>query len=173
MKTLALLLLVAACGAHHGRTSSEEAESFSCRDRFISYTAALGRGAEHGVQMDCKDAGPRIKRWRTAADGKHDEDTRSIEPGAFEKVWTEVAGTGWENLHDCANGTLDKGDPVYTYVVVDDQSKATFKCQTREVPYPYNDLTDPLDLTANQGQSQLGDDEPADAKALDKKDKQK
>lgn len=172
MKTLALFLFVAACGAHHGNTSSEEAD-FSCRDRFVSYTATFGAGAEHGVQMDCKDAGPRIKRWRTRRDGKHDEDTRSIDPAAFEKVWAQVAGTGWENLHDCANGTMDKGDPVYAFVVVDDQNKATFKCLTRDVPYPYNDFTTPLDLAANQGQPQLGDDEPEDAKALDQKDKQK
>lgn len=41
------------------------------------------------------------------------------------------------------------------------------------MPYPYNDITDPLDLLSQQGRSQLGDDEPADAKALDKKDKQR
>ena len=173
MKTLALFLFVAACGAHHGNTNTAEGESFSCRDRFVSYTAALGGGAERGVQMDCKDAGPRIKRWRITRDGKHDEDTRSLDPPAFEKVWAEVDGTGWPNLHDCANGTMDKGDPVYAWVIVDDQNKSTFKCQTREVPYPYHDLTDPLDLMANQGQKQLGDDEPADAKALDEKDKQR
>jgi hypothetical protein len=174
MKTPALLLITAlpACGAHHAHTS-DEAEGFTCRDRFVSYVAALGGGAEHGVAMDCKDAGPRIKRWRVRRDGHRDEDTRSIEPGAFEKVWAQVDGTGWPNMHDCDNGTRDKGDPVYTFVVVDDQNKATFKCETREVPYPYHDLTDPLDLTANQGQPQLGDDEPAEAKALDAKDKQK
>jgi hypothetical protein len=40
------------------------------------------------------------------------------------------------------------------------------------MPYPYNDISDPLDMLANSGK-QLGDDEPADAKALDKKDKQR
>ncbi|HEY3803226.1 MAG TPA: hypothetical protein VGL61_11495 [Kofleriaceae bacterium] len=173
MKRFVLAFLVAGCGgAHHGSTTSE-AESFNCRDRSVSYMATFGGGAETGVQMDCKDAGPRIKRWKTDKAGVHKEDTRSIEPATFEKVWTQVDGTGWQNLHDCANGSLGKNDPVYTFDIKDDQNKASFTCQTVEMPYPYNDLTNPLDLAANQGQKQLGDDEPADLKALDEKDKQK
>jgi hypothetical protein len=172
MKRIALAFLVAACGAHHGSTTSE-AESFNCRDRSVSYMATMGGGAETGVQMDCKDAGPRIKRWKTDKAGAHKEDTRSIEPATFEKVWAQIDGTGWQNLHDCANGSLGKNDPVYTFDIKDDQNKASFQCQTVEMPYPYNDLTDPLDLAANQGQKQLGDDEPADMKALDEKDKQR
>jgi hypothetical protein len=41
------------------------------------------------------------------------------------------------------------------------------------VPYPYFDITNALDQVAMEGAKQLGDDEPADMKALDKKDKQK
>jgi hypothetical protein len=167
------LFLLAACGGHHGHTSSSEADSFNCHDRSVSYMATMGGGAEVGVQMDCKAAGPRIKRWTTDKAGQHKEDTRSLDPAAFEKVWAQVDGTGWANLHDCTNGSLGKADPVYTFDVKDDQNTASFQCQTREMPYPYNDISDPLNLAANQGQSQLGDDEPADAKALDAKDRQK
>jgi hypothetical protein len=173
MKRFTFLFVVAAgCGAHHGRASSE-AEAFTCHDRSASYMATFGGGAESGVLMDCKDAGPRIKRWRTDKAGAHQEDARSITPAAFEKVWAQVDGTGWPNLHDCANGSMGKTDPVYTFDIKDDQNQASFQCQTRDVPYPYNDITNPLDLAANQGQQQLGDDEPADVKALDEKAKQK
>ena len=94
-------------------------------------------------------------------------------PGEFDKVWREVDGTGWPNLRDCTNGSLEKRDPVYVFDIKDDTNTASFSCQTREVPYPYFDITNALDLAASQGRTQLGDDEPADAKALGKKDKQK
>ena len=123
--------------------------------------------------IDCADAGPRIKRWRTDHQGHRQEDAHPITPADFDKVWREIDGTGWPNLHDCANGSLAKSDPVYQFDIKDDQNQASFSCQTREMPYPYNDITDPLDMEASQGGKQLGDDEPADAKALDKKAKTK
>jgi hypothetical protein len=172
MKRFVTISLLVACGGHHNETSSETM-SFNCHDRSASYMATMGGGSERGVLMDCKEAGPRIKRWITDKNGAHKEDTRSIDPGAFEKVWAQVDGTGWPNLRDCANGTGGKTDPVYTFDIKDDQNTVSFQCQTREMPYPYHDISDPLNLTANQGQPQLGDDEPADAKALDKKDMQK
>ena len=52
---------------------------------------------------------------------------------------------------DCTNGTLEKRDPVYQFDVKDDENKASFSCQTREVPYPYNDIIDPLDLARAAG----------------------
>ena len=172
--TWVLIAVVAtACGGAQ-RRANEEQQNFLCKDRYASYVATGHiSGDELGVQMDCAEAGPRIKRWRTDRQGKHEEDAHPITPNDFDRAWKEIAGTGWENLHDCTNGSLEKRDPVYTFDIKDDENQATFACQTREVPYPYNDITDALDLTAAQGGKQLGDDEPADAKALDKKDKQK
>lgn len=165
------LLAVAACG---GAQRGGEQVSFACKERSASYLAVKHiSGDEIGVVMDCSAAGPRIKRWRQDKHGKRDEDTRAISPTEFDKTWSEIAGTGWENLKDCGNGSLDKHDPVYTFDIKDDQNKASFSCQTRDVPYPYFDITNALDLAANQGRKQLGDDEPAEAKALDKKDKQR
>lgn len=162
-----------ACGGAQKR-ADEEAMNFNCRDRIASYVASKHIGGDElGVLMDCAEAGPRIKRWRTDKQGKRDEDTHALSPADFDKTWKEIDGTGWENLKDCTNGSLEDRDPVYVFDVKDDQHKATFQCQTREVPYPYNDITDVLDLMAAQGQGQLGDDEPADAKALDHKDKQR
>ena len=173
MRSLLLLALLG-CGHAQKEQIENEKQSFQCRQRIVSYIAAhhMG-GSEIGVQMDCAEAGPRIKRWRTDKQGVRQEDAHSLTPGEFNTVWREVDGTGWPNLKDCGNGTMGKQDPVYVFDIKDDQNKASFQCQTRVMPYPYNDITDPLDLAANQGRNQLRDDEPADAKALDKKDKQK
>ena len=172
MKHIILLVGVVACGGGKPRID-REAFNFQCKDRSVSYMASKHiAGDELGVQMDCAEAGPRIKRWTTQKDGTHREDAHSISPDEFERVWKEVDGTGWPNLKDCENGSLEKSDPVYTFDIKDDQNTASFSCQSREMPYPYNDITDPLDLAANKN-GQLGDDEPADAKALDKKDKQR
>jgi len=169
-----LLLAVLGCGHAQREQIENEKQSFQCRQRIVSYIAAhhMG-GSEIGVQMDCTEAGPRIKRWRTDKLGKRQDDTHSITPGEFEKVWKEIDGTGWPNLHDCQDGSLEKSDPVYQFDIKDDQSSASFSCQARDMPYPYNDITQPLDMLSQEGRKQLGDDEPADAKALDKKDKQR
>jgi hypothetical protein len=172
MKHFALILLVlGACGANRKQQAEAESTGFHCRDRYVSYMVVKDiSGAERGVQMDCAN-GPRIKRWRTDKQGKRDEDDHPINPVLFDETWREVDGTGWPNLRDCSNGSLEKTDPVYQFSVKDDTNSATFECQTREVPFPYFDITQPLDKAANKGKAQLGDDEPADAKALDKKDK--
>jgi hypothetical protein len=168
-----VLTTLVACGGAQKRANEEQVQ-FDCHGRAASYVATGHiSGDEIGVLMDCADAGPRIKRWRTDKQGKHEEDAHALAPGDFNKAWTEINGTGWENLKDCGNGSLEKRDPVYVFDIKDDENTATFQCQTREVPYPYNDITDALDLLASQGRGHLGDDEPADAKALDKKDKQK
>ena len=86
-------------------------------------------------------------------------------------MWREIDGTGWPNLKDCGNGTGGKQDPIYTFDIKDDQNKSSFQCQSREMPYPYNTIVDPLDMQSQKGGKQLGDDEPADLKALDKKKK--
>lgn len=173
MKLVVSLVLVAACGGTHAQVEAEK-EPFLCKERSVSYMATKHiSGDEIGVVMDCKDAGPRIKRWRTDKLGKREEDEHPITPSEFDKTWKEIDGTGWPNLHDCGNGTLGKSDPVYVFDIKDDQNTASFQCQTTTVPYPYNDITDPLDLLSQQGRKQLGDDEPSEAKALDKKDKQR
>jgi len=173
VKTLAIVVVVAACGGRqHGEGSG--GGDFMCKERSVSYMATKHiSGDEVGVLMDCAEKGPRIKRWRQDKQGKRDEDVRFITPKDFDKTWGEIAGTGWENLKDCPNGTLGKSDPVYVFDIKDDQNKASFQCQSQSMPYPYNDIVDPLDLAAQVGRRQLGDDEPTDAKALDHKDKQK
>lgn len=169
----AVALLGFGCGGNRARLEAES-ERFSCKQRAVSYVASKHIGCDElGVLMDCHERGPRIIRWCTDKLGNRKEDSRSITPGEFDATWREIDATGWQNLRDCANGSLEPSDPVYVFDVKDDQHKSSFQCQTRVMPFPYNDITDPLDLAANQGRKQLRDDEPRDAKALDKKDKQR
>jgi hypothetical protein len=173
MKTVVLLAVVVACGGTKAQVKREQ-QAFNCKDRMASYVVVGDiSGDERGVQLDCAEAGPRIKRWKTDKKGTHQEDARNVTPAQFDAAWTQVQGTGWENLHDCTNGSLEKRDPVFQFDIKDDENKGSFSCQTREVPYPYFDITNALDQLAMEGGKQLGDDEPADMKALDKKDKQK
>jgi len=144
-----------------------------CHDRIASYVAVHHMAGELGVQMDCAEAGPRIKRWKTDRDGSREDDARSLTPGEFDRAWNEIDGTGWPNLKDCGNGTAGKQDPVYTFDIKDDQNQATFACQSREMPYPYDAIVNPLDSAAAAGRKQLGDDEPKELKELDKKKRPK
>lgn len=170
---LVAIALVSACGSRQ-KQAAEEAQDFDCKDRIVSYIAtnALG-GSELGVQMDCQEAGPRIKRWRIDRQGNRLEDTRGVTPGEFDDVWRQIDGSGWAYLKDCGNGTSGEKDPIYVFDVKDDQQKATFQCQSQSMPYPYNTIVDPLDVLANAKTGQLGDPEPEDLKKYDKKDKQK
>lgn len=168
----AMMTLAVACGGTRAHVG--DGERFTCKQRSASYVATKHISCDElGVLIDCHERGPRIVRWCTDKLGTRQEDSRAISPDAFETVWREIEATGWQNLRDCANGSLEKTDPVYVFDVKDDQHKASFQCQTRVVPFPYNNITDPLDLAANQGRKQLRDDEPPEAKALDHKDKQR
>jgi hypothetical protein len=148
--SIATSVACASCGGNQKHASDED--QFACRDRSASYLATKTMaGDEIGVQIDCAQAGPRITRWHTDKTGKRDEDTHVLSPGQFDKIWSEIDGTGWPNMHDCENGDGGKRDPVYVFNIQDDTNKASFSCQTRVMPYPYNDITDPLDLAAQQG----------------------
>ncbi|MBA2538003.1 MAG: hypothetical protein H0V17_00080 [Deltaproteobacteria bacterium] len=165
----AWLVVLTACGPSARDLAMRESVDFRCRDRLASYVATKHMGGEEiGVQMDCVERGPRIKRWRMDRQGKRVNDEHSMSPTEFDSVWRELDGTGWPNLRDCGNGTGGKQDPIYTFDIKDDTNKATFQCQSRTMPYPYNSIVDPLDVAAQRDQKQLGDDEPADLKALEK-----
>jgi hypothetical protein len=170
MRSAWLLAAGVACGGGAREQARREAQDFLCKSRIASYTASHHMGGDEiGVQMDCAEAGPRVKRWRTDREGKREEDQHPITPGEFDTVWNQIQGAGWENMGDCTNGTAGKQDPIYTFDIKDDQNQKTFQCQSQAMPYPYNTIVDPLDAVAQKGRAQLGDDEPADLKALDKK----
>jgi len=173
-RLLLLALLAVGCGAGARERARSEAVDFKCRDRIASYIATHHMGGDEiGVQMDCAEAGPRIKRWRSDKQGKRIADEHPLSPVEFDSVWRDLDGTGWPNLKDCGNGTGGKQDPIYTFDIKDDQNTASFQCQSRTMPYPYNSIVDPMDVAAQRDRKQLGDDEPADLKALEKKQNQK
>nr|HEX4317437.1 hypothetical protein [Kofleriaceae bacterium] len=147
----AVAVTTAAC-AHKAQVTSDEGQSFDCRARTIAYVAAHTMGAaEIGVEMSCAN-GPSLKHWRVdEKTSKRDEQSRPMTPAEFDKVWAQVAGTGWENLKDCTNGDGGKSAPLYQFDVKDDQNTASFSCQSLRLPYPYNDLADPLDAAVQGG----------------------
>ncbi len=174
MRSLVLVALLGCGHGQHGGGETAEGQRFDCKARSVSYMVTHGMGAsEVGVQMDCADKGPRILRWRTDKAGTRQEDSRSLAPSEFDEIWNQVEGTGWENLKDCTNGTGGKQDPVFTFDVKDDQNTASFACTTKTVPTPYSAIVNPLDVAAQQGKGQLGDDEPQEMKDLEKKQKGK
>ena len=166
-RPLSGLLILGACGARQ-RQADEEKVSFDCKERLVSYVATrhLG-GDEVGVQMDCGEVGPRIKRWRMDKTGARVEDARSMTPVEFDNVWRQIDGVGWQYLKNCDNGTNGDNDPIYVFDVKDDQAKGTFQCQSQSMPYPYNSIVDPLDVAAQKDRGQLGDPEPQELKDLD------
>ncbi len=167
MRRLALVLLVA-CGGHKP-VESAPANPFVCRDRLASYVATGHlSGDEIGVEIDCAQVGPRIKRWRSDKAGTRQDDAHSLTPQQFDDLWNEIDATGWQNLKNCKNGSNDKHDPIWVFDVKDDQNKASFECQARVAPSPYNAIVDPLDLAANRGTHQLGDEDPLATKKANK-----
>ena len=139
MRSLLLVILAfswhAGCGASARERAQREAHDFQCHDRYIAYVATHHMGGDEvGVQMDCADKGPHIRRWRMDKQGKKVEDDRAISPVDFDTAWKEIEGTGWPNLKDCGNGSGGKQDPIYTFDVKDDQNKASFQCQSQTMP---------------------------------------
>jgi hypothetical protein len=168
------LVIAGGCGGAQRAQVAREAQTFDCRKRIASYVVAHHMaGDELGVQIDCAEAGPRIKRWRTDVAGNRDEDAHSLTPGEFENVWKEIDATGWPNLRDCTNGTAGSRDPIYMFDIKDDENQASFQCQSQSMPFPYNNIVDPLDFAAQSGRGQFGNDEPAELKARDAKARQK
>ena len=155
-------LVLAACGGAPKAAPHRDA-SFACNQRAASYTISGHiSGDELGVLIDCDGPnGTRILRWKVDKKGTRVEDAHALTSGEFDKLWTKLEGTGWRNLKDCPAGG-GKSEPVYTFDLKDDTDKMSFSCQARQLPYPYNDLVDPLDLAASQGRGQLGGDRGGD-----------
>jgi hypothetical protein len=169
MRLVGALLVVTACGGYRDQIEREKV-SFHCGKRVASYTAIHHMsGDEAGVEIDCAAAGPRLRRWKVDKAGTRVEDSRSMTPVEFDKLWTEIDGVGWRYMSDCTNGSGNKRDPVYTFDFKDETDQKSFSCQAPRMPFPYNGIVDPLDFAAFKGRKQLGDDEPAEAKELDKK----
>ncbi|HVK75540.1 MAG TPA: hypothetical protein VM734_19555 [Kofleriaceae bacterium] len=144
----AALAAATACGNPHKDTLAQNAD-FDCRDRVASYVV-MGSlaAAEVGVQVDCAEQGPRVRRWTVERDGTRDEYEGSLGVHEFDVLWSKIDGAGWRYLKDC-DGTGQPSDPVYTFDVKDWNGSATFSCTNAgPLPYPYNTLVDELDFKA-------------------------
>jgi len=138
-----------ACGGRQHGGGDDDGRLFNCKERQAEYIVVGSlAGEELGVALDCESAGPRVRRWRVQKDGTRDDAAKSLTPGEFDDVWGRINDTGWHNLHDCP-GATKSGDPVYTFDVKNDQTKASFSCSGRgRLPFPYQPLVDELDQAA-------------------------
>jgi hypothetical protein len=144
---ISAIILAAACGGQqHG--GGEDLSLFNCRGRSAEYIVVGSMaGEELGIALDCKDAGPRVRRWRVGHDGTRDDQAKSVTPQEFDDTWARLQDSGWGNLHDC--GKAKSGDPVYTFDVKDENNANSFSCSGRgDLPFPYSVLVNELDQIA-------------------------
>ena len=166
--------MLAACGGTK-RASAARAAGVRLQgpDRRATWSSHDISGDERGVQIDCAEAGPRIKRWKTDKNGTRQEDARALTPGEFDNAWQEVDGHGLgepQGLHErhrSRSATRSTSSTSRT-------TRTRRRSRARRARCPTRTSTSRTRSTCSawQGVKQLGDDEPADAKALDKKDKQ-
>ncbi|MEZ4401790.1 MAG: hypothetical protein R3B06_17310 [Kofleriaceae bacterium] len=158
-------VVVVGCG-NPNRAELAANRQFDCRDRSASYVVVGSLVAnELGVQLDCRDAGPRLLRWTVDRDGTRDEQTFSLGVREFDRLWDKIDGSGWHYLRDC-DGTGGAADPIYNFDVTDWNGTGSYACQTAgELPFPYNVVVDQLDLAAAEhapaaGSNRKADDDP-------------
>jgi len=153
---LAFLLATAAVAclgprgaADRSSLSDDEIETFACNERRASYMVAGGfAAAELGVQMECAHGGPSLTQWTVDDDGRREQARTPLGLGVFDDTWRTLEDAGWRNLHDCvARGAADDA-PAYAFDISDDDTSASFACQGKQLPFPYDRLVDALDRAA-------------------------
>ena len=145
---------------------TREQQPFNCKDRIASYIASSHMGGDElGVQMDCAEAGPRIKRWRTDktghAPGRHAPDDAAASSTRCGARSTAPAGRTCKRLHERharASATRSTCSTSRTTRTRRRSSARRARCPTRTTTSSTRSTCSP-----RKGQGQLGDDEPADA----------
>ncbi|HEU5055705.1 MAG TPA: hypothetical protein VFU21_04245 [Kofleriaceae bacterium] len=162
----ALAALASACGsqAPRRRAPGENAE-FECRGRRAEYMVVGGFVApEAGISMICDNDRPMLTVWRVDQGQSRSERDHALSAGQFDDTWEKIDSTGWRYLDkECPGSTAQKKvkkgrapDPLYTIDVGDAQVSASFTCGAKELPFPYNQMVNELDLLA-AGFAQAGD----------------
>ena len=157
-RILAVLLLGAACGGPQVKSRRAAAEEgFECRGRRAEYTIVGGFVApEAGISLVCDGDRPNLIVWRVETGDQRSEQNHPITALQFEETWEKLDSTGWRYLDkECPGSTVKakrkKGrapDPIYTMDVSDRGTSASITCGGVELPFPYNQLVNELDLLA-------------------------
>ncbi len=165
-RLIALLVLAAGCGPSSPRRRAPgENVDFECRGRRAEYMVVGGFVApEAGVSMVCDNDRPMLTVWRVDQGESRSEKDHPMSPGQFDDTWEKIDSTGWRYLDkECPGSTARKkprkgqaADPLYTIDVGDHGTSSSFTCGARELPFPYNQLVNELDLQA-AGFEQSGD----------------
>ena len=144
----AIAVALAGCGGKTAPKESEYNKNFACKDRQVAYIATnVFAGPQVGVVVDCAERGPRIKRWVVIDEngGKKTGD-KSLTAIEFDELWEKIESTGWRNLSDCENPNAAEGDPAYRYRISDAEQTVNLACAGNELPFPFNRMTNELDL---------------------------
>jgi hypothetical protein len=165
-RLIALVVVAAGCGPSTPRRRAPgENVDFECRGRRAEYMVVGGFVApEAGVSMVCDNDRPMLTVWRVDQGESRSEKDHAMSPGQFEDTWDKIDSTGWRYLDkECPGSTARKkprkgqaADPLYTIDVGDHGTSSSFTCGARELPFPYNQLVNELDLQA-AGFEQSGD----------------
>lgn len=165
-RLIVIVLVAAACGSSTPRRRAPgENVEFECRSRRAEYMVVGGFVApEAGVSMVCDNDRPMLTVWRVDQGESRSEKDHAISPGQFEDTWEKIDSTGWRYLEkECPGSTAQKkpkkgrvADPLYTIDVGDHALTVNFTCGAKELPFPYNQLVNELDLLA-AGFEQSGD----------------
>jgi hypothetical protein len=163
---LLVAALAAACGSSTPRRrAAGSSEEFECLGRRAEYMVVGGFVApEAGISMVCDNDRPMLTVWRVDQGGSRSEHDHPLSPGQFDDTWEKVDSTGWRYLDkECPGSTASskpkKGraaDPLYTIDVSASKVSSSFVCGAKELPFPYNQLVNELDLLA-AGFDQAGD----------------
>jgi hypothetical protein len=162
----AAALMAVACGpSTPRRRAAGSSADFECRGRRAEYMVVGGFVApEAGISMICDHERPMLTVWRVDQGESRSERDHPLSPGQFDDTWEKIDSTGWRYLDkDCPGSTAQKKvkkgrapDPLYTIDVGDHSVNASFTCGAKELPFPYNQLVNELDLLA-AGFAQAGD----------------
>ena len=158
--------LAAACGSSTPRRRAPgENSEFECLGRRAEYMVVGGFVApEAGISMICDNDRPMLTVWRVDAGGSRSEHDHALSSGQFDDTWEKIDSTGWRYLDkECPGSTAQKvvkkgraRDPLYTIDVSASKVSSSFVCGAKELPFPYNQLVNELDLLA-AGFDQAGD----------------
>ena len=160
------VLVAAGCGSSTPRRRAPgENSEFECLGRRAEYMVVGGFVApEAGISMICDNDRPMLTVWRVDQGESRSERDHALDGQQFDDTWEKIDSTGWRYLDkDCPGSSAQakpkKGrapDPLYTIDVSAGKVAASFTCGAKELPFPYNQLVNELDLLA-AGFQQAGD----------------
>ncbi len=139
------VLMVTACGGTQRHAGGGGAD-FKCGGRRAEYMESGSiMYAEQGVRMKCEGDVPMVEEYYDSDDGKEKKRSAKIGAGAWNKSWEDLENGGWRRLTDCSNPEAGDKDPIFTFEIADEDKTVTFRCQGKQLPFPFDTVLNALD----------------------------